>query len=177
MEEIETQKCYVCKEIKALDAFYKSKSRPKGVRADCKMCSKKLEQKYQQTETAKKYRQSYNKTEVAKNVARKYKINNKHKRMWKSAESRAKEKGIEFNIAIEDIIIPSHCPVLNIPLILNSRYLCDSSPTLDRIDVTKGYIKGNVLVISNRANRLKGDGSISEHLKIIEYMRLHGLNK
>ncbi|MCA3718382.1 MAG: hypothetical protein IM674_09025 [Brevundimonas sp.] len=38
----------------------------------------------------------------------------------------------------------------------------DASPSLDRIDPHKGYVPSNVRVISDRANRLKGDRSLSE---------------
>jgi hypothetical protein len=38
----------------------------------------------------------------------------------------------------------------------------DASPSLDRVDPRKGYVPGNVRVISDRANRLKGDRSLSE---------------
>jgi hypothetical protein len=42
----------------------------------------------------------------------------------------------------------------------------DGSPSLDRIDPGQGYVPGNVRVISDRANRLKGDRSI-ETLRLL----------
>jgi hypothetical protein len=48
-----------------------------------------------------------------------------------------------------------------------------NSPSLDRIDNSKGYIEGNVIVVSWRANNLKRDASIQELQKIVEfYQRL-----
>lgn len=38
----------------------------------------------------------------------------------------------------------------------------DHSPSLDRIRGDLGYVPGNIIVISNRANRIKSDASIRE---------------
>jgi hypothetical protein len=90
------------------------------------------------------------------------------------AKRRAMMKNIEINITIDDILIPNTCPVLGIPIIIGGidekKYFSDNSPTLDRIDNSKGYVKGNVCVISYRANAIKGAGSIEEHKKVVEYM-------
>lgn len=75
--------------------------------------------------------------------------------LFNIAKSRAKKKGIEFTISIEDIIIPKLCPILEIELKPGEGTVCKTSPTLDRVNSTKGYIPGNVRVISHEANRLK----------------------
>ena len=76
--------------------------------------------------------------------------------MWTGAKWRAKRDGLDFNISKEDINIPDQCPILGIKLKRNigSGWHSDS-PSLDRIDNTKGYTKDNIRVISNRANSLK----------------------
>lgn len=43
--------------------------------------------------------------------------------------------------------------------------------TLDRVVPEKGYVDGNVIVISDRANRLKNNGTAEEHEKIAAYIR------
>jgi hypothetical protein len=75
--------------------------------------------------------------------------------MLKRTRDRARVKGIECNLEIEDIIIPTHCPILNIELNINSGVAGDDSPSLDKIDPELGYIKGNVRVISRLANIMK----------------------
>ena len=45
------------------------------------------------------------------------------------------------------------------------------TPTIDRIDNNKGYIPGNVAVISWRANALKKDASTEEVEKLLVWMR------
>jgi hypothetical protein len=92
--------------------------------------------------------------------------------MCKAAKHRAKLKGLEFNIKPSDIVLPKYCPVFpEIELIRNDGVHKDNSPSLDRIDNNKGYVKGNVKVISNKANILKGDGSIEDLERIIVYMK------
>lgn len=92
----------------------------------------------------------------------------RHMLNW--ARKRAKDKGIDFSITSEDIYIPDVCPVLGIPLFKGEGSRTDNSPSLDRIDNTKGYIKGNVCVVSFRANALKNNGTVLEFKAIIEYM-------
>jgi hypothetical protein len=77
------------------------------------------------------------------------------------AKQRARRKDIPYGLRRQDLVIPTHCPVLGIPLVIGAKR-SDASPSLDRIDPRKGYVPGNVRVISDRANRLKGDRSLSE---------------
>jgi hypothetical protein len=46
----------------------------------------------------------------------------------------------------------------------------DGSPTLDRIDNAKGYVKGNVCVISKKANTMKNNATPEEVRKLSEYV-------
>jgi hypothetical protein len=46
----------------------------------------------------------------------------------------------------------------------------DGSPTLDRIDNAKGYVKGNVCVISKKANTMKNNATPEEVWKLSEYV-------
>ena len=88
--------------------------------------------------------------------------------MWSRAKYRAKQRGHEFAITKDDIVIPDKCPLLGIPLIKNKTIQQGNSPSLDRKDPTKGYIKGNVWVISNRANTLKNDATLQELKTLVE---------
>jgi len=85
--------------------------------------------------------------------------------MYSRAKSRARKKGIEFSIEKTDIIIPETCPLLGVALTntyLNPGDCIDHVPSIDRIDSTKGYTKGNVWVISFQANRMKNTASAEE---------------
>lgn len=82
--------------------------------------------------------------------------------MWKAAEKRAKERGLDFNIEESDIVIPKICPILEVPLEFGTKDNYNYSPSLDRIDNTKGYIKGNIQVISKKANTMKNSATLQE---------------
>jgi len=87
-----------------------------------------------------------------------------------SVRKRCKEKGIDYDLDLEFIrsIIPNRCPILGIELTYDDHI--DKSPSIDRLDPNKGYVKGNVSIISNRANRLKNNGTAEEHKLIYEWM-------
>jgi hypothetical protein len=94
-------------------------------------------------------------------------LNNPERYMHSRAKSRAKEKGIQFNIEKSDINIPIICPILGIPIIKEYKKgkkqgPSSNSPSLDRIDNLKGYVKGNVRVISHKANTMKHSATKEE---------------
>jgi hypothetical protein len=82
--------------------------------------------------------------------------------MWAMAKIRAKRKGLPFDLQMTDIVIPERCPMLGIVLVQGNGRLHDASPTLDRQVADKGYVKGNVRVISYKANRAKNNLTLEE---------------
>jgi hypothetical protein len=93
---------------------------------------------------------------------RKSKVKDTRYAMYHNAKVRAKSKGIPFNLELEDILLPLTCPLLGIDLVRGVGKYTDNSPTLDRIIPCLGYIKGNVQVISMRANRIKDNSTFEE---------------
>lgn len=89
---------------------------------------------------------------------------------WKASRLRAKKLGLEFSIEVSDIVIPKVCPVYQIPLFSNGGPRTDNSPSVDRIDNTKGYVKGNVWVISWKANDAKGRFSLAELKTLVQVL-------
>lgn len=94
-------------------------------------------------------------------------VNNPERYMHSRAKSRAKKRGLDFNIEQSDINIPIICPILGIPIIkeyVKGRKAAPTpnSPSLDRIDNSKGYTKGNVRVISHKANTMKHNATKNE---------------
>ena len=98
------------------------------------------------------------------------------KRLFRTSKKSAKKRGIDFTIKITDILIPDFCPVLGIRLHykdknkqVSIRGKCPNSPSIDRIDNSKGYEKGNVRVISWRANWLKTDSSYVDYMRVFAF--------
>jgi hypothetical protein len=90
-----------------------------------------------------------------------------------SAKSRCKDSDIPFDIEVEDLLpFPLYCPVLGIQLdwLADSRSGVDNSPSLDRLDPKTGYVRGNVMIISNRANRIKNDASLEEVMQVARWL-------
>jgi hypothetical protein len=106
---------------------------------------------------------------------RKYHAENPEYSMYGSAQARAKAKGISFELTREDIKAVYHevCPIFGTPLRRNLRGNANpDSPTLDRIDPARGYIPGNIQVISNRANRMKSDATPEELLQFAAWIQV-----
>lgn len=93
------------------------------------------------------------------------------KAMFWAARDRAKRAGIEFTIKLSDLRIPARCPVLGMPLVRRGGKAQPDSPSLDRIDSSKGYTPANTMIISHRANCLKNNGTLEEFEKIVRYLK------
>lgn len=92
--------------------------------------------------------------------------------MLRGARQRAKKYKLPCNLTLDDIVVPRICPVFGVKLVASKGGLPKhNSPSLDRIIPARGYVVGNVCVISHRANMLKRDGSIEELQKVLRYMR------
>jgi hypothetical protein len=92
--------------------------------------------------------------------------------MVAKAKTRARQKQWDFDLDKEYIksIWPEDnmCPVFKKPFTFNEKNH-DFNSSLDRIDTTKGYLRGNVVVVSWRANNLKSDGTLDEFKALIEF--------
>lgn len=100
---------------------------------------------------------------------RKKHLSSPREKLLRSTKSNATTHGIEHTLLLEDIQIPSYCPVFGLPITLNGDRRTGAS--VDRVDASKGYVQGNIRVISMEANRLKSNGTIEQFEQILEYMR------
>ena len=92
--------------------------------------------------------------------------------MLSRIRGRAKKNNIEFNLVEEDINIPEVCPILQIPLKGAGKVgPSPNSPSVDRIDPSRGYIKGNIQIISHKANTMKSDSTQEELLIFADWVQ------
>lgn len=98
--------------------------------------------------------------EKQKQATYKFLTNNPKKKLIYSARNNAKLRGIEFNITEDDVVIPTHCPLLGVRLTcIFGEGRVSTNMSLDRIDNTKGYTPDNIQVICDLANRMKQDAT------------------
>jgi hypothetical protein len=98
---------------------------------------------------------------------KRWRLNNPKSALILTLRGRCKRSGTPFNLTVDDIEFPDICPVLGVKI---DRLTKETSHSLDRIDPKLGYIRGNVCMISQRANRLKQDATKEELEKIIAYI-------
>ena len=90
----------------------------------------------------------------------------------------AKKRKLTFKLKTKDMkpLITKRCPILNIKYELNKKDLSwgsgkgqnnwANSISVDRIDNTKGYIPGNIILVSTLANAIKNQATPDQILKV-----------
>lgn len=101
-----------------------------------------------------------------KDYTAKWRSANPARYLCQIARGRAKRDGIPFDMKPEDLIIPSECPILKTPFV----YSTPSAMSVDRKVPALGYVKGNVWVISRKANAMKQDASEEELRKFANWV-------
>jgi len=150
-EPLAMKQCSKCRAIKLVSQFYKRKNSRDGLQGICKSCYEEKNTRWEKQNPVK-MQTAY---------------------MTCSARYRAKSRGLKFNIDTDYVrsLVTSHCPVLGVPL----EWSCcrdttgrplPNSPSLDRIDPSKGYVRGNVWIISNKANIIKSNAT-HEELRLV----------
>lgn len=82
-------------------------------------------------------------------------------RLLRSIKGSAKKRNLVCDLTKEDILIPELCPILGVPMERFTEY----TPSVDRIDNSLGYVKGNIQVVSKKANIMKCNATSEELLK------------
>jgi hypothetical protein len=192
---LKTKKCCSCKVEFSLDNFYKDLSRRDGLNNKCKQCTYTRQRKYKEKnpEIIKAEKQRY--YERNKNKLRQHYLDNKEqilaaakqgrtgkegylKTMLASAKSRAKQKGWEFDLELDALmmIAGDFCPVDGLPFDWDRQLEDDSTllltiPSLDRMDSSRGYTKDNVMIIGDKWNRWKSNMNLEDLELLIQYVR------
>jgi len=180
-----TKICRQCKIEKTIDEYHRFAKSHDGHKHFCKICilsyAKIYGQKHRVSIGEKsKTRRALNRERCLvlgralyrKHIekVRNYYDSNKIRFMWSGAKKRATARNLEFTINQTDIVLLEKCPVLGIDILYNIRSApTHNSPTVDRVDNSKGYTPDNIRIISYRANSLKNDANKEEIEKIVSF--------
>lgn len=156
-----TKACSKCGIVKPLTAFVRDRTKPSGRHSFCKECRRQ--------HSAKAYEQGY-----LQQWLKDHPVRRRVYSMIANSKIRAAEKGLDHNLTVDYLLslVTSHCPYLGTKLRWNnpsddeSCHTSPNSPSIDRIDSTKGYVEGNVVIVSHRANAIKNDATEEELFRI-----------
>lgn len=145
-ERTKTRPCRKCKIVKPWTEFHFHADCLFGINSVCKQCRGPV-------------------------TDQEYKTWTHEYRLLQSARCRARKKNLEFTIKLSDITIPSVCPMLGIAISRKGVGAARAeSPSIDRINSTKGYTPDNIAVISWRANMLKNNMTVEEARLLLAYL-------
>ena len=94
------------------------------------------------------------------------------------AKQRSRDKGLPFNLTSKYVLalISTHCPVFGTEFVFSGLGVtCPASPSLDRLDSSKGYVRGNVVVISSKANAIKNAYGSKDIAAVADWLESYGL--
>ena len=140
--------CKDCKVFKPPEDYYKNR---RGLHSVCKPCYIKRNSGYQA----------------------KYRANNRFAIRVRSCKARAREKNLPFDLTTEylESIWTDTCPAFGTPLDINIKKGEEGHAQLDRITPELGYVKGNVVWLSERANRIKDDATIEDLERLVAWLK------
>lgn len=173
--------CPSCKQAKPFVGFYRNKANGSGRSSHCIECTKA----YQTTPrflALRRERMGASETKARQSAyrsrpdilarRRQARIMHWSRIILNEIRYRCRKRGLDFDINEDDLRVPECCPVLGIALSISTGNKTDGMATVDRRDPTKGYVRGNIEVMSWLANRIKSDCADPEVFeKIARWMR------
>ena len=157
------KECNTCNIEKTLEDFYNDKTTKDGKTRSCKECitayrdKNKEKNKLYQRELRK-----LNNEKVKETRNKSYRNTDPRRKMLQQMRGRARVRGIQFNLELSDISIPDMCPYLKVPFVIGTKGNYEYTHSVDRIDNSKGYIPGNIEVVTKKANSMKNSATDKE---------------
>lgn len=147
---MKTKVCTACKQTKPNKDFHRNASFKDGFAYECKACKSERDK-------ANYLNLDYRLSMLIRNVKRSCDKNN-----------------LPFDIDLEYLksIVTKECPVFKIKLgwDVSGKGMTDESPSLDKVIPELGYVKGNVVFISNLANRIKQNVTEKELYAVADWL-------
>jgi hypothetical protein len=165
--------CGKCNQELEISFFHRNKSTKDGLQAWCRACMKAEHDRH--LDFYKEYQKSYVGNRKENQTRRRE--TKRESVLYEQARHRASAKNIPFDIELSDIVIPDFCPILGVPISLETgKGRTGNSPSIDRIRPELGYTKGNIAIISDRANTVKSFGTADQHRRIADWMDAQQIN-
>ena len=182
---METKQCTKCGEVKEISEFHKKKA---GRHSHCKSCVKeyykanadkikeyKKEYYKANADKIKEYKKEYRKANAdkIKEDKKEYYKTNADECVLAAIKQRAKKKELPFDLELKDILGVTHCPVFGWELKRSSSGVSGgspNSPSVDRKIPELGYVKGNIQILSMKANTMKQDATPEELIQFAEWI-------
>ena len=169
---------------KDISDFHKCAQRKDGLSNHCIACYEEWRKQYVAThkEQVKLWARRGNAKSAAdprnreKRISKAYlwRLEHPERAILVCIKSKAKKNNIAFDLEVKDIHIPKQCPVLGVTLVKGQRRIGNSA-SVDRIDPSVGYVKGNIQIMSSKANVMKNNATPKELLKFAEWvMKTYG---
>jgi hypothetical protein len=167
---VDKKQCKKCNRFLDFSLFSKNAAIKDGLQSKCKECDNKYQRKrrIENKEKVQEYGRIYRETHFND-------FDFRIQGLLNASKQRSREKGLDNSLTKDDLkeLFPEDgkCPVFGFKLEWNKAGFRDTSPSIDRIDPTKGYVKGNVQIISWKANRIKGYASVEDLEILLAYMK------
>lgn len=171
------KRCTKCEIEKPISEFSVERRSKDGLQAYCNPCKNDALNKWRKKnlDKCRAYERKWYKEHPTKKRTYWLRCRARHPEsyLWKAAKQRATEDGLYFTITPEDIKIPVMCPVLCIPLSFGATRKEDRShsPSVDRIDPKLGYVPGNIVVMSYKANTMKSNANLAELEALVAWLK------
>ena len=171
LKVVKTSKvCGHCKIDKPLTDYTKNNAAGDGLQYKCRTC----DLAYQAKRRAENYEEDLEYSRTYQRNRRKN-FDYRLQMLINASKQRAKNKDREHTITVEDVkaIYPKDgcCPIFGMKLEFNTAGFRETSPSIDRIDSTKGYTPDNIQIISWKANRVKGYATLQELEMLVAYLK------
>ena len=152
--------CVSCRKVIPFSDFHKHSGCRWGINTTCKACRKGISREAWQRDRDEMRQHVRTRPKTAKKTKTAATASDAlAATMWRGARSRATTGGYPFEISMSNIVIPERCPVLGVVMAYGDGM---RSPTLDKIDPSLGYVPGNIMVISKKANMMKSSATQEE---------------
>jgi hypothetical protein len=165
-----TKTCSSCKEAKFLSEFTLNKAAKDGLQYKCRACdlTYQTKRRKEKAQEIKEYSRNYQKN-------RREDFDYRLQMLLNASKQRAKTKNREHTLTLQDVkdkYPPDGlCPVFGFSLEFNSKGFRETSPSIDRIDSSKGYTPENIQIISWKANRLKAYATVEDLEILVAFMK------